>query len=145
MTADLLLVNAIVGILLPLLVQLVVKAKAVAWVKTMVNIALSAVASALTPLLASSHVNWQTVALTFVQVFSLTIVSHYGILKPVGLTGAGGVIAALVPGGVGPVDPALESATPVQMATPVQIQVPVLGPVQPDPPVPTLAPPAPGS
>lgn len=104
MTTDLLLVNAIVGILLPLLVQLLASRPSPDWVKTVVNVALSAAASVLAPLLTVSHVDWKVAALTFAQVFGTAIVAHLGLLKPAGVTGADGLIAELVPGGLGQED-----------------------------------------
>ena len=101
MTIDLLLANAVVGILLPLLVQLLSKATAAAWVKSVISMALSAVAAVLIPLLTLPDIDWRIAALSFVQVFVLAVTSHFGILKPVGVTGSEGMIAVAVPGGLG--------------------------------------------
>lgn len=101
MTTDILLVNAIVGILIPLLVQLLAKAKAVGWVKSLLSLALSGLASVLVPLVTQPSIDWKVAALSFVQMFTLAVVSHYGILKPTGVTGSEGLIATTVPGGLG--------------------------------------------
>jgi hypothetical protein len=109
MTTDLLLINAIVGIIIPLIVQLLAHRSSPDWVKTVVNVALSAAVAVLAPLVAAPHVDWKVIALSFVQVFAVAIVSHLGILKPAGITGADGFIATQFPGGVG-------AATPVATA-----------------------------
>lgn len=101
MTTDLLLVNAIIGVIIPMIVQLLASRTSPDWVKVVVNVALSAAVAVLAPLVASPHVDWKVVALSFVQVFAVAIVSHLGILKPVGVTGSDGAIATRVPGGLG--------------------------------------------
>jgi len=101
MSIDLILVNLAVGVVLPILVQLVAKAKASAAVKSLLSLLLAAVASVLTPLLVVDHIDWRTVGLSLAQVFVMTIASHYGLLKPLNVTGSQGTIAEAVPGGVG--------------------------------------------
>lgn len=101
MTIDMLLANALVGVLIPLLVQLLAKAQAPGWVKSLLSMFLAAVAAVLVPLLTLPHIDWKIAALSFVQLFVLAVVTHYGFLKPVGVTGADGVIATAVPGGIG--------------------------------------------
>lgn len=107
MSTDLLLINTIVGIVLPVLVALLTKAAAPDWVKAMASLLLSAVAGVLTPMLTAGDnpVDWKLVLITILQVFVLSVVAHIGLLKPVGLTGGAGVIAVAVPGGVGAIDP----------------------------------------
>ena len=101
MTTDLLLVNAIVGIVIPLIVQLLASRTSPDWVKVVVNVALSAAVAVLAPLVTSPHVDWKIVALSFVQVFAVAIVSHLGVLKPAGVTGSEGAIATKFSGGLG--------------------------------------------
>lgn len=129
MSIDLLFVNALVGILLPLLVQLIAKAHASAQVKSLVNLGLSAAASVLTPLVTASHIDWRLTGLSFLQVFVLAVASHFGLLSPVGLTGSTGLLARLFPGGIGqdpalPQEPNLPSpSVPVASSTPVAAAV----------------------
>lgn len=101
MTRDLLIVNLVVGILLPVLVQLLTAAKAPEPVKSLVNLVVAAAAAVLTPLLTVEHVDWTNALLTFGQVFVLSISSHYGLMKPAGVTGSEGRLAKVVPIGIG--------------------------------------------
>lgn len=98
----LLLVNAVAGLLLPLLVQLVIKAHTTERVKVLVNLVLTAITATLAPLaVGDGHLDWKAIALSFAQIFGTTIIAHYGLLKPLGVTGSDGLIATAVPGGVG--------------------------------------------
>jgi hypothetical protein len=155
MSIDLMFVNALVGILLPLLVQLIAKAHASAQVKSLVNLGLSAAASVLTPLVASSHIDWRLTGLSFLQVFVLAIATHFGLLSPVGLTGSTGLLARIFPGGVGqdtslptvavagvPVPAPVPAAPAIAVPAPVPASAPVAPPVDPAPaPAPAAVPP----
>jgi|SRR6478735_6167461 hypothetical protein len=128
MSTDLLLINAIVGIVIPALVALLTKAAAPDWVKAVVNLLLAAIAGVLTPMVASGtdDIDWKVTGLTILQVFVLSVVAHYGLLKPTGLTGGAGVISQAVPGGVGPTDPV---KVQTQLVTsPLAQDVPPAGP-----------------
>lgn len=102
---DVLLLNAVIGVLLPLVNQLLVKAKAPASFKVYANLVLSAVAGAATPYLVADSVPWKVLGLSIVQVFATSVVTHENLWKPTGVTGGDGAIASAVPGGVGPVAP----------------------------------------
>ena len=99
MTPDLLIINGIVGVLLPMIVQLLASRQSPDWVKTVISVALSAVASVLAPLVGVPHVDWKIIAISFMQVFAVAIVAHIGLFKPTGITGSDGLIATTVPGG----------------------------------------------
>jgi len=101
MSPDLILVNLAVGVVLPLLVQLLAKAKAPASVKSLISLLLSGAAGVLTPLLTLDSIHWIPVGISIGQIFVVTIASHFGLLKPLNLTGSNGAIANAVPGGVG--------------------------------------------
>jgi hypothetical protein len=101
MNAEYLIVNFAVGIFIPLLVQVVVAKLANAEVKALILLALSAAASVLTPLLSASTFDWRVIALSFAQLYGTAIVTHYGLYKPTGITGADGLIANVIPGGIG--------------------------------------------
>lgn len=102
MNLNIIVINAIIGVLLPWLVQLAVKWNAPASVKTLVNLFCSAVAGVLSPLLSADTIEWKIVLLSIIQVFVLSIATHYGLYKPAGVTGSAGAISNVVPIGIGP-------------------------------------------
>ena len=115
-TPNLILINALVSVVIPILVALITKATAPASLKSWLALWLSVVAGVLTPLVTTSHIGWQAVAISIFQVFGGQAVSHVCFLKPVGVTGPTGLVATAVPGGLG-VDPATEVHTPGHAAT----------------------------
>jgi hypothetical protein len=118
LTLDFLLVNAIVGVLLPILTQLVVRAKASPSVKALINLVLATIAGVLTPYLTLDHVPWQSIAVSVVQVLVTSITSYVGLMKPTGLAGSTGLIAQKVPGGIG-------TETPTTPETPATPDIPI--------------------
>lgn len=113
-----LLLNAVIGLLLPLINQIVVRVKAPTSFKVYANLVLSAVAGAATPYLVSDSVPWKVLGLSIVQVFATSVVTHENLWKPLAVTGESGAIANAVPGGVGP-----EEVPPVPEVVPEPVQV----------------------
>lgn len=103
---NIIVINTIVGVLLPLLVQVAAKHSAPAWLKTIINLFVSAATGVLVPLLSADTIDWKLVIISIFQVFVLSVASHYGLFKPAKVTGSGGVIAKALPGGIGPKAPA---------------------------------------
>jgi len=100
-TPDLILINALVALVIPMLVALLAKAHAPSALKSWLALVLAAVAGVLTPLVSQPHVDWRSVALSILEIFAATVVAHTGLLRPIGVTGADGAIAAALPGGLG--------------------------------------------
>lgn len=99
---ELLLLNAAVGILIPLLVAVVTAKVSSPKVKSSVLLALSAVAGYLTTLLAGNQeVDWKNVAVAILTIFVAAAASFFGFTKPAGLAGSDGVIQAKSPRGIG--------------------------------------------
>lgn len=100
---NLLLVNGVVGVIVPALVALIVRVNAPSWFKAVANLGLTAVAGVLTPLIVTGGTfDWRAVDISILEVFAASITAHYGLLKPTGITGTDGVIAQSVSGGLGP-------------------------------------------
>lgn len=124
------LANIVLGAVLPLLVALVTARVASAQVKTLVLLALSAVGGLLTQdVQAGGHLHWKVALLAAAQTYVAAVVSHYGALKPLGLTGAEGLIMSVLPKGLGAKvekvisfidpEPVEEEVTPVDAPAPV--------------------------
>lgn len=102
MTQDILLLNALVGIVIPLVVALVTAKVASAKVKASVLLVLSAVGGYLTTLLvADVPVNWKNVATAIFTIVVAAGASFFTATKPLGIAGSDGVIQAKVSGGLG--------------------------------------------
>lgn len=87
---------------LPALVALVTKQFASAAFKGVLLAALSAATGILTTIQANGgEFEWKTALTGFFIAFITAVVTHYGLLKPTGVTGSDGSIAAAVPGGIG--------------------------------------------
>jgi len=107
-------VNLVVSFVLPLVIQLVTNSAAPEPVKAVVTLLISAIVGAITPFLTGVQTwppsDWWAVILSAASVFLTSILAHYGLWKPVGVTGSDGSIANKVPGGIGgtaaaPADP----------------------------------------
>lgn len=110
MNVNILIVNLIIGLVIPAIVQLLSKWNAYPAVKSIINLLLSAIGGVLSPLLTASTVEWKIVLLSILQVFVTSLALHYGLYKQIGVTGSTGVIAQAVPAGIGP---SAASAAPV--------------------------------
>jgi hypothetical protein len=98
---DAFLVTVAVGVLLPAVVAFVTNRFASSQFKSVVLLALTAIASILNPLLGSNDVEWKNVLTTFFITFGSAVLSYYGALKPLGIGGTDGKIQTAVPGGLG--------------------------------------------
>lgn len=94
--------NVIGSVVLPTLVALVTKRIASAGLKSLVLALLSVVSGLVQELvLANGVFEWRSFAANAFTQFVLAVVVHYGLMKPLGVTGSSGAIAQAVPGGVG--------------------------------------------
>mgnify|MGYP001616832433 CR=1 FL=1 len=96
------LLNLLLAAVLPILTALVTARFANSAVKTLVLVALTVIAVALQGVFQDEgllHVREFTIQ-TCLQFF-LAVGAHFGLLKPLSVTGAGGVVATSVPQGVG--------------------------------------------
>jgi hypothetical protein len=118
-TLDYILVNLLVGGLIPIAVQLIARSHAPTNVKALINLVLATVAGVITPYITLAHVPWQSIFISIGQILLTSIVSYIGVLKPTGIAGSQGVIAQKVPGGIGTAQP-----PPVQIGPPM-----IVGPV----------------
>lgn len=102
------------GTLLPALVALVTKQNAASWVKSLALAALSAVSGVLTSVAANGgQLEWKAALTSFIITFVTAVSTHYGLLKPSGVTGSEGAIAEAVPGGIGPVETGHDPVDPI--------------------------------
>ena len=101
-TVDPTVLQLVVGALLPMLVALVAKQNAHAAVKAILLLFLSVLGGWLTELQAQggSFVLGPTVV-SILVVFATAVLSHFGLLKPINLSGSQSVIAKNIPGGIG--------------------------------------------
>lgn len=100
-----LLVFVVVGLLLPLLVDLFTKREASAAVKSTVLLALSLVTGVLTDFLGAlnsgSGFDWAAAGYGAATTFVLGVVSFFGLTSSLGISGKDGAIQRAVPGGIG--------------------------------------------
>lgn len=100
-TQDVLIISSLVGAVLPAVVALLAHVKASKQVKALVLLVLSTAAGIVVPALSLPRLSWTSVGLSVLTAEVTAIASHFGLLKPAGLTGSAGVIARNVPAGVG--------------------------------------------
>jgi hypothetical protein len=97
--------NMVASLLLPLLHSVVTNINASEPVKTVITALLAAVTGFFTPFLAGTQswatFDWQLALISIGTVFLGTVLSHYGLWKPLQVTGSAGVIQSVVPGGIG--------------------------------------------
>jgi len=97
--------NLIINAVLPTLVAFITARESDSWVKAIVLMVLSAVSGFLTIWLdaVSQHTTFNTsqAVFTIVSGFAVAVLSHFGALSPLRLTGSRGLIQRLVPGGLG--------------------------------------------
>ena len=104
---DLYWVNLVAGTLLPIVVALVTKRVAPSSVKTIILIVLAAIAALLQNIIQlGGEFDVKTTVLNFVLTLFTAIAAHFGVLKPVLVTGSEGAVQKAVPGGIGPSTPA---------------------------------------
>jgi hypothetical protein len=93
--------NLVIGTVLPLIVALVTAKVASQRVKAVVLLTLSLVSAGIVEALSDGSFAWSEVFAQFIVVWPTAILTHYGFLKPVGISGTEGVIQNTVPGGIG--------------------------------------------
>ena len=103
------LLTLLVSVVLPILVALATQRLASSGLKSIVLAALAAIVGILSELLdALVHGTTYDVGAAIVAwltSFIVAVAVHYGLLKPVGVTGSGGLVAAAVPAGIGTPSP----------------------------------------
>jgi len=95
-----LLLNVLIGVVLPMLVALVTHRVAAEWLKGLLLLALS-VLGGLLATISVADFHWKDFLTAFVIQFSSAVVAHFGALKPLGVTGSQGVIQQGIPAGIG--------------------------------------------
>lgn len=101
MSTNVLLLNSAIGVVLPLLVALITHWNASGAVKSLLLALLSAIAGVITPEVVGANTDWRKMLLSVISVFGTSVLAHYGVLKPAGVTGSAGVIQRNVQGGIG--------------------------------------------
>lgn len=92
---------ALLALALPMLVAIVTAKTADTAVKTFVLLALSAAVTTVDQLRGSADVSWRALLVTTLVTFGSSVLAHFGLLKPVRVTGSDGVIAKTLPPGIG--------------------------------------------
>lgn len=93
LTSNLELLSLAVGVVLSALTALVTHEKAPAALKATVLLALSAASSVILPATQSGEFHWKPVLLTWATTFFIAVGTHFGFLKPIGVTGDRGVLS----------------------------------------------------
>lgn len=94
--------TVVVAVVLPAVVALVTKRVASGTVKALTLSFLSLVAATLTQILNSGgSFDWQLTLRDFVVTFVIAVCVHFGLLKPMSITGSEGRIQAKFTGGIG--------------------------------------------
>ena len=114
--------NLAASLVIPLIHSAITNVHASEPVKTIITALFTAVVGFFTPFLAGTQswatFDWQLAAISIGTVFFGTVLSHYGLWKPLTVTGSDGKIQSAIPGGIGGgSSAALEAA--VQNAFPV--------------------------
>lgn len=93
MDTSILLISALVGLVIPLVTQLVARAHAPDQAKVVVTLVLVAADGVLTPLVGSSeHVDWKLIGFSMLSAFLTSLGAHQGLWKPFGVTGHEGAL-----------------------------------------------------
>ncbi len=94
--------TVVISVFLPMVVALVTKQVASSGVKAIVLLALTVVTGALTQIQADGGTfDWKTTVTQTVVAFVIAVGVHYGLLKPIAITGSEGKIQTKVTGGIG--------------------------------------------
>jgi hypothetical protein len=94
--------NLVLAAVLPILTALVTARFAASSIKTLVLVALTVISTALQSVLADGGTfEVRPFVMTTVLQFLMSVGFHFGLLKPVNITGAQGAVAQAVPAGVG--------------------------------------------
>lgn len=95
-----LLLNVLVGFVLPMLVGIITHRLAASWLKSVTLTGLAVLASLLTTITVANF-HWKDFATAFVVQFGTAVAGHYGLLKPTGITGSNGMIQKAISVGIG--------------------------------------------
>jgi hypothetical protein len=97
--------NIVMALILPMLVALVTNNMASSSVKAITLALLAAISGLVVELINAGGVldgfDWDTAGSNMLWTFLLAVGLHFGLLKPVGITGRDGAIGSSVPAGVG--------------------------------------------
>lgn len=93
LTLDQLLVAILVAMVLPAIVAAATAWNAPSSLKTMVLLILSVIATALQAVLWQDHVSWKEFLAALAGQVALAVLAHFGIVKPVGLSGPSSSVA----------------------------------------------------
>lgn len=98
--------NIVIALVLPMLVALFTSLQASGAIKAVVLAVLAAITGLAQELINAGGVltgfDWDTAASNMLWTFLLAVGLHFGLLKPLGVTGRDGGIASAVPVGIGP-------------------------------------------
>lgn len=101
-TIDVALWGLVVGTILPIVVGLVTDRLAASWIKTTVLLFLAAVIAVGQEILTAGSFELKVALLKFALLFLTSVGTHFGLLKPTGVTGADGAAAKIAPRGLLP-------------------------------------------
>lgn len=93
--------NLVIGVVLPFVVSLVTAKVASGRVKAFALLVLSLLSASVVAAVADDSFSWNEVLNDAIVIWPTAILTHYGFWKPTNVTGAEGVINAVVPGGLG--------------------------------------------
>ena len=100
MTLSAMLLTAAISALVPWITAIVVHWKAPEGLKAVVTLLLTAATGVFSGVQADSH-DWKHLVLYAIEGFIVATGSHFGLWKPVNITGSQGLIATAIPGGLG--------------------------------------------
>jgi hypothetical protein len=94
--------NLVLAVVLPIVTALVTARFANSTVKTLVLVALTVISTSLQEVFSDNgDLVWRPFLITMTFQFLMSVGFHFGLLKPTGVTGAGGLVASSVPQGIG--------------------------------------------
>lgn len=95
-TTTTLAINVLTGMAIPAIVGIITRQHAPKWVLATENLGLSAASGTLVALATASHIDWRAALVSFGSTWAMSIGTHFGFLKPSGvsdaLLGKGGVV-----------------------------------------------------
>lgn len=101
-STNLVIANLVIAVILPNLVALVTARVSQNPLKAILLLALSAIGGVVSQIVAQGgDFHWKIALISFAQVFLTAVGTHFGLLKPTGITGSQGAIQTSVPGGIG--------------------------------------------
>lgn len=99
-TIDVALWGLIIGTLLPILVGIITARLTPSGGKSIILLFLAAVIAVGQEILAAGSFELKVAVLKFALLFLSSVGTHFGLLKPSGITGAGGLVSNLAPNGL---------------------------------------------